>query len=77
MIGNRRYVQRVQFDRETQQAYKSQAYVGFGEMLYVDRFLDSADATKKAESKTVQAALNASRERIQRLTQDKVCCLVE
>lgn len=62
----------MQFDRETQQAYKSQAYVKFGEMLYVDRFLDSADAIKKAESKTVQAALTTSREWIQRLTQDKV-----
>lgn len=41
-------------------------------MLYVDRFLDSADASKKAESKTVQATLTASRECIQRLTQDKV-----
>ncbi|KZT63625.1 cysteine proteinase [Daedalea quercina L-15889] len=64
-------LQRVQFDRETQQAYKSQAYVKFGEMLYVDRFLDSADASKKADAKAIQAALNASRDRIQRLTHDK------
>ncbi|KAH9913522.1 uncharacterized protein B0H18DRAFT_1047995 [Fomitopsis serialis] len=64
-------LQRVQFDRETQQAYKSQAYVKFGEMLYVDRFLDSADMSKKAQSKAIQAELTANRERIQRLTQDK------
>ncbi|KAH9914723.1 hypothetical protein B0H21DRAFT_816617 [Amylocystis lapponica] len=64
-------LQRVQFDRETQQAYKSQAYVKFGETIYMDRFLDSADTTKKAEAKTTQAALTGCRERIQRLTQDK------
>ncbi|KAH9830534.1 cysteine proteinase [Rhodofomes roseus] len=64
-------LQRAQFDRETQQAYKSQAYVKFGETLYVDRFLDSADGSKKAESKAIQAELSVSRERIQRLTQDK------
>ncbi|KAL4250299.1 hypothetical protein ABKN59_003113 [Abortiporus biennis] len=64
-------LQRVQFDRETQQAYKSQAYVKFGETLYLDRFLDSVDPEKKARSKLVQSQLNNSRDRIQRLTQGK------
>ncbi|CAL1693817.1 unnamed protein product [Somion occarium] len=64
-------LQRVQFDRDTQQAYKSQAYVKFGETLFLDRFLDTADPQKKARSKVVQAELNACRDRIQRLTQGK------
>lgn len=64
--------QRVQFDRETQQAYKSQAYVKFGETLYMDRFLDSADPEKRARSKEIQLKLNTARDRIQRLTQGKV-----
>ncbi|KAJ3523880.1 hypothetical protein NM688_g8653 [Phlebia brevispora] len=64
-------LQRVQFDRETQQAYKSQAYVKFGETLFMDRFLDSADPDKKARSKEIQSRLNTVRDRIQRLTQGK------
>ncbi|KDQ51133.1 hypothetical protein JAAARDRAFT_199352 [Jaapia argillacea MUCL 33604] len=64
-------LQRVQFNRETFQAYKSQAYIKFGETVYMDRFLDSADPQKKARSKAIQAELNECRERIQRLTQGK------
>lgn len=64
--------QRVQFDRETQQAYKSQAYVKFGDTIYMDRFLDSGDPEKRARSKDIQSKLNTSRDRIQRLTQGKV-----
>ncbi|PIL31016.1 hypothetical protein GSI_05709 [Ganoderma sinense ZZ0214-1] len=56
-------LQRVQFNRETQQAYKSQAYVKFGETLYMDRFLDSADPGKKARSKAIQTELTIARER--------------
>ena len=62
----------MQFNRETQQAYKSQAYVKFGETLYMDRFLESADPGKKARSKAVQTELTSARERVQRLTQGKV-----
>ncbi|KAG2365462.1 hypothetical protein BDR07DRAFT_1449769 [Suillus spraguei] len=36
-------LQRVQFNRETLQPYKSQAYVKFGETIYMDRFLDTAN----------------------------------
>ncbi|EGO05375.1 hypothetical protein SERLA73DRAFT_83025 [Serpula lacrymans var. lacrymans S7.3] len=64
-------LQRVQFNRETLQPYKSQAYVKFGETIYMDRFLDSADSQKKARSKIIQADLTARRERIRLLTQDK------
>ncbi|KIJ53984.1 hypothetical protein M422DRAFT_42272 [Sphaerobolus stellatus SS14] len=64
-------LQRVQFNRDTLQPYKSHAYVRFGETLYVDRFLDSADPAKRAESKNVQAELNARRDRIHALTRDK------
>lgn len=38
----------------------------------MDRFLDSADAEKRLRSKDIQTRLNASRDRIQRLTQGKV-----
>ncbi|KAI0640335.1 cysteine proteinase [Trametes polyzona] len=64
-------LQRVQFNRETQQPYKSQAYVKFGETIYMDRFLDSADPEKKARSKEIQAELTAARERVYKLTQGK------
>ncbi|KAL6303937.1 cysteine proteinase [Sparassis latifolia] len=64
-------LQRAQFDRETQQAYKSQAYVKFGETIYMDRFLESADPEKKVRAKAIEASLTASRDRLQRLTQDK------
>ncbi len=65
----------MQFDRETQQAYKSQAYVKFGETLYLDRFMDTADPDKTTRSKEIQLRLNVVRDRIQRLTQGKVCLL--
>ncbi|KAI0652778.1 cysteine proteinase [Trametes meyenii] len=64
-------LQRVQFNRETQQAYKSQAYVKFGETVYMDRFLDSANPGKKARSKEIQAELTASRDRVHKLTHGK------
>lgn len=69
-------LQRAQFDRETQQAYKSQAYVKFGETLYLDRFLDGADPEKKTRSKAIQAELNACRDRIQKFTQGKVSPII-
>ena len=61
-------MQRGQFDRETLQPYKSQAYVKFGETVYMDRFLDSADPEKKERSKAIHAALSACRDRIHLLT---------
>ncbi|KAG1886129.1 hypothetical protein F4604DRAFT_1724815 [Suillus subluteus] len=64
-------LQRAQFNRETLQPYKSQAYVRFGETIYMDRFLDTADPGKRARSKEVQAELNTQRERLRLLTQDK------
>jgi len=64
-------LQRVQFNRETLQPYKSQAYVKFGETIYMDRFLDGADPPKKARSKVIQADLTSCRERINVLTHSK------
>ncbi|KAF8433463.1 cysteine proteinase [Boletus edulis BED1] len=64
-------LQRVQFNRETLQPYKSQAYVKFGKTIYMDRFLDSADPHKKAKSKRIQTTLIARRERLRLLTEHK------
>jgi len=64
-------LQRAQFDRETLQPYKSQAYVKYGEVLYMDRFLDSADPEKKERSRAIQAELNECRERIHQLAAGK------
>lgn len=63
---------RVQFNRETLQPYKSQAYVKFGETIYMDRFLDNVNPQKKALSKQIQAELDTCRERIRTLLQGKV-----
>ncbi|KAJ6463744.1 hypothetical protein DFH09DRAFT_1226880 [Mycena vulgaris] len=64
-------LQRVQFNRDTLQPYKSQAYVKFGETIYMDRFLDSADPQKKAQAKVIQAELTKCRERIRTLLSSK------
>ncbi|TFK26680.1 ubiquitin C-terminal hydrolase Ubp2 [Coprinopsis marcescibilis] len=64
-------LQRVQFNRETLQPYKSQAYVKFGETVYLDRFMDNVDPRKKAKSKAIQRELSGCRERIQLLLDNK------
>ncbi|KAH0591372.1 putative ubiquitin carboxyl-terminal hydrolase 2 [Termitomyces sp. J132] len=64
-------LQRVQFNRETLQPYKSQAYVKFGETIYLDRFMDNADLEKKTRSKVIQARLNMARERARLLVEGK------
>lgn len=64
--------QRVQFNRETLQPYKSQAYIKFGETLYMDRFLDDVKPEKRARAKELQAHLTLCRDRIQALTQSEV-----
>ncbi|KAJ7155926.1 hypothetical protein C8R43DRAFT_1234792 [Mycena crocata] len=64
-------LQRVQFNRDTLQPYKSQAYVKFGETIYLDRFLDSADPQKKAQGKVIQTDLTNCRERIRTLLSSK------
>lgn len=38
----------------------------------MDRFLDSANAAKRSQFKTLQSELSASRDRVQKLTQGKV-----
>ncbi|KAJ6520185.1 hypothetical protein C8R45DRAFT_808330 [Mycena sanguinolenta] len=64
-------LQAIQFNRETLQPYKSQAYVKFWETIYMDRFMDSADPQKKARSKEIQAELTKCRERIRALLSSK------
>ncbi|KAF5383997.1 hypothetical protein D9757_006974 [Collybiopsis confluens] len=64
-------LQRVQFNRELLQSWKSQVYVKFGETLYMDRFMDTAEAEKRKRSKAIQDELNGCRERLKILTQGK------
>ncbi|KAJ4470797.1 hypothetical protein J3R30DRAFT_3408070 [Lentinula aciculospora] len=64
-------LQRVQFNRELLQSWKSQAYVKFGETLYMDRFMDTADPEKRNMSKKVQDELNTCRERLKVLSKGK------
>ncbi|KAG9018788.1 ubiquitin-specific protease ubp2 [Tulasnella sp. 427] len=61
-------LQRVQFNRETLEAYKSNAYVKFDESLFMDRFLAQADSQKKARSKEIERKLRSCRERLSELT---------
>ena len=69
-------LQRVQFDREQLQAFKSQAYLKFGESISMDRFLENSDPEKKRRSNELQTKLNGCRERIRQLTEAKVILLV-
>ncbi|KAM6498575.1 hypothetical protein JOM56_006523 [Amanita muscaria] len=64
-------LQRVQFNRETLQPYKSQAYVKFGEIIYLDRFMSNANLEKKARSKAIETQLNGCRERLRVLEEGK------
>ena len=65
-------LQRVQFNRDTLQPYKSHAYVKFGETIAMDRFLDDAPAEKREEAAEIQRELSSCRDRIHELTQGKV-----
>ncbi|CAE6429960.1 unnamed protein product [Rhizoctonia solani] len=62
-------LQRVQFNRETMQAFKSNAYVKFGETILMDRFLANSDPEKKSQSKKLELELAACRERLRALGQ--------
>ncbi|KAF8665383.1 hypothetical protein AX16_000402 [Volvariella volvacea WC 439] len=64
-------LQRVQFNRETMQPYKSQAYVKFGETIYMDRFMDNTNPEKKLRSKQIQSELSTCRERLRTLVDGK------
>ncbi|KAG8685099.1 ubiquitin-specific protease ubp2 [Ceratobasidium sp. 395] len=61
-------LQRVQFNRDTMQAFKSNAYVKFEETLSMDRFLANLDPRKKKESKKLEVELTSTRERLRLLT---------
>ena len=54
----------MQWDRETGQSWKSQAYVKFGETICMDRFLDSANPDKRARSKDILSELSKCHDRI-------------
>ncbi|KAF8259478.1 hypothetical protein EI94DRAFT_1834394 [Lactarius quietus] len=60
-------LQRVQWDRETGQSWKSQAYVKFEETICLDRFLDSANPDKRARSKDILSELSKRHDRIDQL----------
>ncbi|KAF9469591.1 hypothetical protein BDZ94DRAFT_1151478 [Collybia nuda] len=64
-------LQRVQFNRDTLQPYKSQAYVKFGETIYMDRFMENADPQKKTHAKLIQSELNSCRDRVRLLLEGK------
>ncbi|KAG9101955.1 ubiquitin-specific protease ubp2 [Ceratobasidium sp. 370] len=61
-------LQRVQFNRDTMQAFKSNAYVKFEETLLMDRFLANTNPKKMAESKQLESELRGTRERLRTLT---------
>ncbi|KAF8596170.1 cysteine proteinase [Ceratobasidium sp. AG-I] len=61
-------LQRVQFNRDTMQAFKSNAYIKFEETLSMDRFMADVDPEKKAQSKIIESELSACRERLRALT---------
>ena len=62
----------MQWDRETGQSWKSQAYVKFGETICMDRFLDSANPDKKARSKAITSELSKCHDRIHLLKTGQV-----
>jgi len=62
-------IKRVQFDRKSGQAFKSNAYVKFDETLVMDRFLEDVDTTKREQSRSIQSKLTSCRERIAMLTE--------
>lgn len=62
----------MQFNRETLQPYKSQAYVKFWETIYLDRFMDDVEPQKKIKSKALQSELNECREQLRILSEGKV-----
>ncbi|KAF8257126.1 hypothetical protein EI94DRAFT_1774612 [Lactarius quietus] len=63
---------RVQWDRETGQSWKSQAYVKFEETICLDRFLDSANPDKRARSKDILSELSKRHDRIDQLKNGQV-----
>jgi len=65
-------IKRVQFDRKSGQAFKSNAYVKFDETLVMDRFLEDVDTTKREQSRSIQSKLTSCRERIAMLTEGEV-----
>ena len=48
----------------------------FGENLYMDRFLDTANPVKKNKSKAIHSELSSCRDRVRQLVEGKVRGLV-
>jgi hypothetical protein len=53
-------------------AYKSNAYVKFEEVLYMDRFLPDADPDKRAKTRTLTDELVKARAKLATLKESKV-----
>lgn len=53
-------------------AYKSNTYLKFEETLYMDRFLPSADPTKRERTKKLMKELMKAREKLSVLQDSKV-----
>ena len=66
----------MQFDRQTLQPKKNNAYVKFGETLFMDRFLQGANPEKKAQSGVIQAELQKCRDRVTTLLHSPVGMLL-
>ncbi|KIY73387.1 cysteine proteinase [Cylindrobasidium torrendii FP15055 ss-10] len=64
-------LQRVQFDRERLQSWKSQAYVKFSDTLYMDRFMEDAPAEKKSQTRILEDELYSCRERLSTIQNGK------
>ncbi|KAI7873880.1 cysteine proteinase, partial [Lichtheimia hyalospora FSU 10163] len=67
-------VQRVQFDRETSNVYKSNAFIKLEKVIYLDRYSESnceALAGRRAEVAAWQKEVESNKEIIQQLTENK------
>ncbi|TRM59714.1 hypothetical protein BD626DRAFT_572392 [Schizophyllum amplum] len=65
------HIQRAQFDLKTRRPFKNQAYIVFGETLYMDRYVVGGDPLKKRKSKVIQDELQTCRSRLSVLRQNE------
>ncbi|KAL1658358.1 hypothetical protein GGF50DRAFT_120938 [Schizophyllum commune] len=65
-------LQRAQFDRQSQQPYKNQEYVKFGDVLYMDRYMHASNPDKKSRALRIQLQLLSLRTRLRQLRGDMV-----
>lgn len=65
----------MQFDRETSNVYKSNAFIKLEKVIYLDRYSESnceALAGRRAEVAAWQKEVESNKEIIQQLTENKV-----